>query len=67
MDFNNEAKVVECIQKEYDGRVYYTLMVMGDNVPLSKVNSNRPYKVGDVVHIGFRRREADMKLGVTVL
>lgn len=62
-----EARVIECVRKEFDGRAYYVLMVQGEGFPMGKVSSNNEYKVGQTVRLGFGRRESDMKLTVRVL
>lgn len=62
-----KAKVMECTRKEFEGRVYFILLVSGEGVPIGKIATNKQYAVGADVLLGIGRKEADMKLTVKVV
>ena len=66
MENTIKVKVMECTRKEFEGRVYFILLVHGQNVPLGKIACNKAFKVGDEVTLSVGRKEQDMKLVLRV-
>lgn len=63
----NEAKVLQVIEKEFEGRKYYKLIVMTNDNQIGKLSCAKPKSIGQVVKLVVKTKESDMTFAVRVV